>query len=249
MKSKIHYSEYIKSVNPLKDSILWNKSFPDIKSFPQKYTQEDIIPDEINIRIIASEYFIQLNNLLDKKAHEILQLIKIPKESLSKEYLHYYKNDNEYYNDIDKHLYIIMDKNFDNLMPRIRLHIDVFCYLFSVIEKEFVNKHFVEYDLNIIYWAILFHDIGKYIKMHPIYEQKNALTKGIKGDKMHPYKSALIFLDTLINKKLINLNQKDLDIFCENFTKFKKIIYDAYHIKDKTKMKYSITIGFVMFLY
>jgi hypothetical protein len=137
-----------------------------------------------------------------------------------------------------------MDKSFDNLMPRIRLHIDVFCYLFSVIEKEFVNKYFVEYDLNIIYWAILFHDIGKYIKMHPIYEQKNSFTKGIKGDKMHPYKSALIFLDTLINKKLINLNQKDLDIFCEKFTKFKKIIYDSYSIKDKKKMKYSINIKY-----
>ena len=242
MESKIDYSEYIKSNSPLKDSILWNKSFPDIKNFTQKYKKEDVIPDNINIKLIVSEYFKQLNNLLDKKVQDTLQLLKIPKKSLSKEYLHYYKDDNEYYKDIDKHLSDIMGNNFENLVPKVRLHIDVFCYLFSVIEKEFVNKHFVDYDLNIIYWAILFHDIGKFIKMHPIYELKITLKK--KVDRMHPYKSAIIFLDTIIEKKLVNLNQKDLDIFCQNFTKFKQTIYDSYLVRDKKQKSFSINIKY-----
>ena len=46
------------------------------------------------------------------------------------------------------------------------LHLNVCCYLFTVIEKEIVNKLFVEYDINIIYWAFLFHDKEKLIKIH-----------------------------------------------------------------------------------
>ena len=107
-----------------------------------------------------------------------------------------------------------MGKNFDKLKPKVRLHINVFCYLFTVIEKEFVNKLFVEYDINIIYWVILFHDIGKFIKMHPNFEKNNSFTK---TDVMYPYKSVLIFIDTLLDKKLIKIEQKELDIFRKIF--------------------------------
>ena len=238
MKSSIDYSKYKESLNPLKDAILWNKSFPDIKEFPQKYKKGDIVPDSINIRKISSEYFNELNTL-DTKAHEILISIKKLKETLSKEFLHHHNINKGYYNNIDKTLSVIMGKNFDNLKPKVRLHINVFCYLFTVIEKEFVNKLFVEYDINIIYWAILFHDIGKFIKMHPILEKSNSFTK---GDRMHPYKSALIFIDTLLDKKLIKIEQKELDIFCEKYSKFKKKIYDSYMVKEPKSMKFYINI-------
>ena len=60
MESKIPYQQYINSSNPIKNSIILNKAFPNIKEFPQKYKKEEVIPDEINIRKIASEYFEEL---------------------------------------------------------------------------------------------------------------------------------------------------------------------------------------------
>ena len=227
MDSKIPYSQYINSLNPLKDSIIWNKSFPDIKEFPQKYKKEDKIPDSINIRKIALKYFEKLNTL-DSKAHEILLSIKNPKKTLSKEFIKYKKN-KKIYKDIDENSSIIMGNNFDILKRKERLHINIFCYLFTIIEKEFVNKIFVEYDINIIYWTILFHDIGKFKEMHPILEQNYIFEK---NDKMHPYKSALIFIDILLEKKLINLEEEDLVNFCKKFSEFKNKIFNSYIKKD-----------------
>lgn len=228
MESKIEYSQYINSSNPLKDSILWNKSFPDLKEFPQKYNSKDIIPDNINIKKIALKYFHKLNTL-DSIVHEVLLSIKDPTKSLSKEFLHYGKNQ-KIYKEINKALSVIMDDHFDNLKRKVKLHINVFCYLFTVIEKEFINKKLVEYDINIIYWAILFHDIGKYINMHPVLEKNYSFEA---GDKMHPYKSALIFIDTLLDKKLIFLNESNIEIFNKKYSEFKKKIFDSYLIKDK----------------
>ena len=227
MESKIPYSRYINSQNPIKDSIIWNKSFPDIKEFSQKYKKEDIIPEKINIKKILYEYFEQLKTI-ESKAHEILISLEEPKKNLSKKFLHYKKN-KKIFKEINKSLKIIMDDNFSNLKKNVRLHINIFCYLFTIIEKEFVYKHFVDYDINIIFWAILFHDIGKYICMHPILEKDYDFNG---GDKMHPYKSALIFIDTLLNKKLINLDEKNMDIFQNKYLEFKKLIFNSYIAKD-----------------
>ena len=227
MESKIPYSQYINSKNPIKDSILWNKSFPDIKAFSQKYKKEDIIPDKINIRKILSEYFEQLKTI-ESKAHEILISLEEPKKNLSKKFLHYKKN-KKLFKDINKTLKIIMDDNFSNLKKNVRLHINIFCYLFTIIEKEFISSHFVEYDINIIYWTILFHDIGKYICMHPILEKDYEFDG---GDKVHPYKSALIFIDTLLNKNLIDLDKKNMEILQEKYMEFKKLIFNSYIEKE-----------------
>lgn len=234
MESKIPYSQYINSSNPLKDSILWNKSFPNIKEFSQKYKKEDIIPDNINIRKIASEYFEELK-MIDSKVHKILLSIKDTKRSLSKEFLDYKKN-GKIFKDLNEKLSAITGNNFNNLKKKVRLHINIFCYLFSILEKEFVYKHFVDYDINIIYWAILFHDLGKYICLHPSLEE-NYIFK--KGDKMHPYKSALLFIDNLLKINLINLDKKNLDIFKEKYSDFKNLVFNSYLTKDN---KYYIDI-------
>ena len=227
MESTTPYSQYINSQNPIKDAIIWNKSYPDIKEFSQKYKKEDIIPDKINIRKIISEYFEKLKTI-ESKAHEILISLDDPKKNLSKQFFHYKKN-KKIFKDINNSLKILMDDNFSNLKRKVRLHINLFCYLFTIIEKEFVYKHFVEYDINIIYWTILFHDIGKYICMHPILEQNYDFDG---GDKVHPYKSALIFIDTLLNKNLINLDENNMKNFKKKYLEFKKLIFNSYITKD-----------------
>ena len=177
MESKIPYEKYINSSNPIKDSIILNKAFPNIKEFSQKYKKEKAIPEEINIKKIASEYFEELKTL-DSKAHEIFLSIKIPKSCLSYDFI-YYKNNSILFKDLDDKLSNIVGSYFKNLEREVRLHINLFCYLFTVIEKEFVYKHFVDYDINIIYWVILFHDLAKYICIHPDKEKKKYLHRVI----------------------------------------------------------------------
>jgi hypothetical protein len=173
-----------------------NKAFPNIKEFPQKYKKEEVIPDEINIRKIASEYFEELKTL-DSKAHEILLSIEITTTCLSYAFINN-KNNIILFKDLDDKLSNIVGNYFKNLENEVRLHINLFCYLFTVIEKEFVYKHFVDYDINIIYWVILFHDLAKYIVIHP---DKDKNYKFALCDYMHPYKSALLFIENLIEKK------------------------------------------------
>jgi hypothetical protein len=219
-------NKYVKSLTPIKDSILWNKTFPKIKDFPQKYKKEDIIPDNIDIKKIASEYFKNLVTIEDK-CHEILSIEGNSYQTLSKQFLHYKKD--KKFTDIDKTLSVVMGKHFDNLRPKVRLHTNVFCHLFTIIEKEFVNKHFFDYDINIIYWTILFHDIAKFKKMHPTKEKNHFFSS---TDSMHPYKSAIIFIDTLLEKKLIEMSEDEKKVFDNKYSKFKKIIFDSFKNKS-----------------
>ena len=236
MESKIPYQQYINSSNPIKNSIILNKAFPNIKEFPQKYKKEEVIPDEINIRKIASEYFEELKTL-DSKAHEILLSIEITTTA----YLSYTfisnKNNIILLKDLDDKLSNIVGNYFKNLEKEVRLHINLFCYLFTVIEKEFVYKHFVDYDINIIYWVILFHDLAKFICIHP-YEKND---KFALRDYMHPYKSSLLFIENLIEKNRINLDKQNLDIFKEKYNNFKNLIFDSY-LKEEYNNGYIINI-------
>ena len=80
--SLIDYSKYLQLENPIHDSIIMNKKFPLIKSFPQKYSKEQNIPDEINIKILLKDYINKLS-LLEKYASENLGLLKPKNKNLS----------------------------------------------------------------------------------------------------------------------------------------------------------------------
>ena len=55
-----------------------NKKYPLIKDFPQKYSKDEIIPEEINIKLILKNYINKLP-LLEKFASENIKIIK-PKD-------------------------------------------------------------------------------------------------------------------------------------------------------------------------
>ena len=66
-----------------------------------------------------------------------------------------------------------MDNKLLIFFQRVRLYIDIdlFCYILTQFEKEIIKKYFVDYDINILYWAKLFHDIGKHQKLNKDYEK------------------------------------------------------------------------------
>ena len=83
--------------------------------------------------------------------------------------------------------------NFNNNI----LHI----YYFIILVYKYTNScdKFSDYDKNILYWTILYHDLGKYIDMNPIIKEKIDVSE---FDKTHPFKGIIIFLNSAFEHDL-----------------------------------------------
>ena len=222
--SKIDYSKYYNLQTPIHDAIIMNKKFPLTKDFPQKYTNEQIIPSEINIKLLLKDY---INNLplLEKYTSENLPLIKPTTKNLSITYFWYDAKNTNYLKKIDESLSDFMGEKFMNLRDCVRFHENLFFYILTILEKSIIKEKFVDYDINILYWVSLFHDIGKHQNMHKIFEKDYLY--GIL-DKMHPFKSIIIFFEILLEKKLVKITEEESLIFNKKFEDFKDVIYDSY---------------------
>ena len=222
--SLIDYSKYYNLKNPINESINMNKKYPLIKEFPQKYSKDEIIPEEINIKLILKNYINKLP-LLEKFASENIKIIKPKEKNLSITFF-YYEGKNEYYlEEINETLNDFMKDKFKNLRSRVKLHENLFFYILTILEDNIIKEKFVDYDINILYWVSLFHDIGKHQKMHKIYEKDYLY--GIL-DKMHPFKSIILFIEILFEKNLFKITEEEIIILKKKFKKFKKIIFDSY---------------------
>jgi len=228
--SQIDYSKYLNLINPIKDSLKMNNKYPLIKDFPQKYSKDEIIPKEINLKILLKDYISKLS-LLEKYASENLKFLKPKKYNFSVTFF-YYEGDNNYYlEEINESLSVFMGIKFKNLRDRVKLHENLFFYILTILEEDIIKKKFVDFDINILYWVSLFHDIGKHQKLHKILEKDYIY--GIL-DKMHPFKSILLFIETLIEKKLFKISDEEMVILKGKFKNFKKIIFDSYEALSTT---------------
>ena len=228
--SIIDYSKYFNLVTPIHDSIIINKKYPLIKDFPQKYSNNQTIPDDINIKLLVKDYINKLS-LLEKYASENLKFLK-PKEKNFSITFFYYEGENNYYlEDINDSLADFMGQKFKNLRDRVRLHENLFFYILTILEDNIIKEKLVDFDINILYWVSLFHDIGKHQKLHKILEKDYLY--GIL-DKMHPFKSILLFIETLIEKKLFKIPNEEMNILKKKFEEFKEVIFDSYEELPKT---------------
>ena len=228
--SLVDYSKYFKLLTPIHDSILMNNKFPLIKEFPLKYKSSEIIPEDINIKILAKKYFDNLPSI-EQYAKDTIVILKPKIKNLSINFFLYEFENNKYLEEIDTSLNDIMGDKFTNLRKRVRLHIDLFCYILTQFEKKVLKKYLVDYDINILYWVTLFHDIGKHQKMHKIYEKDYVY--GIL-DKMHPFKSILLFMETLLEKKFFKISDEEYIVLNKKYLEFKDIIFDSYEPLPET---------------
>ena len=222
--SLIDYSKYYELQNPIHDAILMNQKIPLIKNFPQKYSNNQVIPEEYNLKIILKDYINKLS-LLEKYASENLKLLKPKDKNLSITFFWYEGENTHYLDEINESLSNFMGEKFKNLRDRVRFHENLFFYILTILEDNIIREKFVDYDINILYWVSLFHDIGKHQNMHKIYEKDYLY--GIL-DKMHPFKSILIFIETLLEKKLFKISEEELSILKNKYENFKEIIFDSY---------------------
>ena len=222
--SLIDYSKYLNLTNPIHDSIMMNKKYPLIKDFPQKYSENQIIPEDINIKLLLKDYLKALPSL-EKYASENLKYLKPKKKNLSITFFYYEGKNEHYLEEINESLSDFMGQKFKNLRDRVKLHENLFCYILTILEDNIIKEKFVDYDINILYWVSLFHDIGKHQNLHKKLE-KNYLY-GIL-DKMHPFKSILLFIETLLEKKLFKISEEEIKILKTKYEKFKELIFDSY---------------------
>ena len=222
--SLIDYSKYYELQNPIHDAILMNQKIPLIKNFPQKYSNNQVIPEEYNLKIILKDYINKLS-LLEKYASENLKLLKPKDKNLSITFFWYEGENTHYLDEINESLSDFMGEKFKNLRDCVRFHENLFFYILTILEDNIIREKFVDYDINILYWVSLFHDIGKHQNMHKIYEKDYLY--GIL-DKMHPFKSILLFIETLIEKKLFKISDEELSILKNKYENFKEIIFDSY---------------------
>ena len=125
---------------------------------------------------------------------------------------------------------------WDLLDKKVKCHTIIFSYMVD----EFINRDKLsDYDKNILYWAILFHDIGKFHEMNTIYKEDYSKNKFM--DKAHPFKSAIVFIQTVINKKLIFFNdENEKKEFIDFFEKiFIKEVYKSFE-EEKNKNNYLV---------
>ena len=228
--SQIDYSKYLNLINPIKDSLKMNNKYPSIKDFPQKYSKDEIIPEEINLKIILKDYITKLS-LLEKYASENLKFLKPKKYNFSVTFFYYEGENNYYLEEINESLFGFMGNKFKNLRDRVKLHENLFFYILTILEEDIIKNKFVDFDINILYWVSLFHDIGKHQKLHKILEKDYIY--GIL-DKMHPFKSILLFIETLLEKKLFKISDEEMVILKDKFKNFKKIIFDSYEALPTT---------------
>ena len=67
--------------------------------------------------------------------------------------------------------------------------------------------------------------------MHKIYEKDYVY--GVL-DKMHPFKSILIFIEALLEKKLFKISDDELIVLNKKYIEFKNVIFDSYEALPET---------------
>lgn len=118
------------------------------------------------------------------------------------------------------------------LNPKTKVHTNIFFHLaYTQLEKSKFN----DYDKNILYWTILFHDTGKHQPMNPFIKEE---FEEAPVDKTHPFKSTIICIDSLLRAKLIYFpNEERKKQFSKDFDEFSNCLYHSFVLEENKKTK------------
>ena len=142
--------------------------------------------------------------------------------------------------EVKEYIKNIWEKQFDINPNNIR-HI---CSFLILVDK-YINRSgkLTNYDKNILYWTILYHDLGKYIQMNPFIDEK---INTFEYDKTHPFKSIIIFLNSAFEHELFFYPNDEYKKELNNIYKeeFINAIYNSW-IRDKSKVLYNINFNHI----
>ena len=122
----------------------------------------------------------------------------------------------------------------------------------TIIFFNFAFQHispspvFSNNDKNILYWTILFHDIGKFQKMNPFHNESfNKETV----DKTHPFKSSIIFIEEMLRHQMFEFNDEKMkNEFELKFHEFRNVLFKSFvyeSSKNSGKIKGNISFQYI----
>lgn len=207
--------KYISPSNPLSDMVDICKYYPLTKSFQN--TQNENVP-------LFEQYF-------PKYFSFIKDIENIFVHYLQSNYDSTLTLDRLIRNCVEEHLILYEDELntfigdcYITLTLPTKRHTNIFFHL----AYQYINSSsstLSDYEKNVLYWTILFHDLGKHQKLNPYIHEDFTNTP---LDKTHPFKSVIIFIKTLLNNKLIPCN----DEFIYKYEAFCDCLYKSYKMED-----------------
>ena len=236
IKNQNQNNNYLEDNLILKTMIKEYNYFPNTNYFDNNKLIEINIPESQNfekIFPIFTSFCKNLDNSFSKKIKEKNDI----NIDLNKEIKKYVKI--EIYNNEKELLDFIGDK-WKNLEKKIKIHTSIF---FHLVNEYIVEKKINDYDKNILFWTILFHDSGKFQKMNKYYNEDYSIN--VFKDKAHPFKSIIIFIQSIIKNNLLSFNQtkeeKEFINFFEN--EFTDTLYKSFkkEISSYNYIYYNLT--------
>jgi hypothetical protein len=209
---------YFYSEKILVDMCKKNSYYAFCKEFNQENENKEI-PEKFNFIKKFPNYFsfIQnLDNIATKQLQDKLVYKNFNINLEIRKILLYHTS--LYLEEIDR----IMVEEWFKLRLNTKMHSSIF---FHLVETN-MPKLICEYDKNILYWTILFHDSGKHLQMNPYIKEDYT---GMLIDRTHPLKSVIVFINTFLKNNFIFFeNEEQKKEFLNVFKNFCEIIFNSY---------------------
>lgn len=228
MDQTINYSL---SKIPLEDLMKKNNYYPDTYSYPNDNDTNIQIPTNQLFHTIFPTLFIFIQNSDNELATYLKKTTNYSNTELDLSAREFMRNTITKY---EKEITQFTGNDWTNLREKTKVHTTLFFALGSIE----MPKHFNQYNQNILYWTILFHDIGKHQILNSNY---NEIFNDQCVDKMHPFKSVYIFLKTFLENNYIYFSsfqeeeKKEKEIFVFKYEQFINVLLKSYTKKLKGK--------------
>ena len=208
-----------------------NNELNEDDKFQEKFNFEKIFPN-------LTSYFKNLDNNFSLAFENINNNSKHKKNEMHKIFRKYILDQSDKWN---PELVKYIGYYWDSLDAKVKSHTLIFLYMTDIY---IIKDKLTDYEKNILYWTILFHDVGKFHEMNTIYKENYSYNKYI--DKTHPLKSGIIFISTALQQDLIYFSdEKEKKEFKDIFEKiFIKALYESFEEEKNYKYDLFYNINF-----
>ena len=227
-------------------SLLLDGMMKKFNYFPNNSEFESInkeIPDKTDFSKVFNHFLLKLKEFDKSFTEHLTSSSKKIKEIYDYDFIlddyliEYLKNnDTEVIDYIDNYWKEQIDNNTSNIIHT--------CQFIILVDKYIkIHGKISDYDTNILYWTILFHDLGKYITINPFIKDQ---VDYLSYDKTHPFKSLIIFLDNSFAHDLFIYTNDEYKNELNNIYKeeFRNSIFNSWEKEGKQK-RYNISFKYI----
>ena len=182
----------VDSINKIIVNLKIDEMMTKYKYFPNCTEFESLnkeIPDNNNFSKIFNNFLSRLKDFDTYLTYKISS-----KKNINSSYREYLI---EYLMNYETEVKDYLNGIWEMQLEEVKYHTGFFIILVDKYIK--ISGKISEYDKNILFWTILYHDLGKYMKMNTLIDEKIDV---LSYDKTHPFKSIIIFLNSVFYHNL-----------------------------------------------